>query len=301
MPVPDWSLLLRTPAFETTALLLGLVVGSFANVCIHRLPLERGPATGPFAGAIDLWRQVRSLIHPPSHCPRCGKPIRPWDNVPLLSWLVLGGRCRSCRALIAWRYPAVEAANGVLWLALAATRGPAVQTAVAMALVTALLVLALIDLEHQILPDAITLPGVALGLAASLLPGSPVRPLEAALAAGGGWLAFALVALAWQKLRHIEALGQGDWKMAAMLGAFLGWERLLVVVLLASASGALVGLLGLLSGRGGLRSKLPLGTFLGGAGILVVFFGDALLRGYRVLSFSLADALFGWLWGRAGG
>jgi leader peptidase (prepilin peptidase)/N-methyltransferase len=221
--------------------------------------------------------------------------------VPLLSWVVLGGRCRSCRALIAWRYPAVEAANGVLWLALAATRGPAVQTVVAMALVTALLVLALIDLEHQILPDAITLPGVALGLAASLLPGSPVRSLEAALAAFGGWLAFALVALAWQRLRHIEALGQGDWKMAAMLGAFLGWERLLLVVLLASASGALVGLLRLLSGKGGLRSRLPLGTFLGGAGILVVFFGDALLRRYRLLSFSLADALLGWLWGRTGG
>jgi leader peptidase (prepilin peptidase)/N-methyltransferase len=135
----------------------------------------------------------------------------------------------------------------------------------------------------------------------SLLPGSPVRPLEAALAAGGGWLAFALVALAWEKLRHIPALGQGDWKMAAMLGAFLGWERLLLVVLLASASGALVGLVGLLSGRGGLRSRLPLGTFLGGAGILVVFFGEALLHEYRLLSFSLADALFGWLGGRAGG
>ena len=291
MPAPDWTLLLRTPAFETTALLLGLVVGSFANVCIHRLPLEQAPATGRFAGAIDLWRQVSSVVHPPSHCPRCGRPIRPWDNVPIASWLALRGRCRSCRAPISWRYPAVEATNGLLWLALAVTRGPAVQTLVAMVFVTALLVLTLIDLEHQLLPDAVTLPGVALGLAASALPGSPVRPLEAGLAAAGGWLAFALVALAWKKLRHIDALGEGDWKMAAMLGAFFGWERLLLTVLLASASGALVGVLALVSRTGSWRSKLPLGTFLGLAGIVMVFFGDAILVGYRELAVSFADAL----------
>jgi leader peptidase (prepilin peptidase)/N-methyltransferase len=283
MPAPDWSLLLRSPAFETTAFLLGLVVGSFANVCIHRLP--RG----------------QSVVRPPSRCPGCGTPIKAYDNLPLLSFVLLCGRCRSCRAPIAWRYPAVEAANGLLWLALAATRGPAVQTIVAMALVAALLVLALVDLEHQILPDAVTLPGIAVGLAASVLPGSPVRPLEAALAAGGGWLAFALVAFAWQTLRHVEALGQGDWKMAALLGAFLGWEKLLLVVLLASASGALVGVAAVVSGRGGLRSRLPLGTFLGAAGILVVLAGDPLLAGYRRLSSSLAEALLGWLWGRAGG
>ena len=291
MPAPDWTLLLRTPAFETTALLLGLVVGSFANVCIHRLPLEREPASGRFAWAIDVWRQVLSIVHPPSHCPLCGRPIRPWDNVPIASWLALRGRCRSCRAPISWRYPAVEATNGLLWLALAVTRGPSAQTLVAMVFVTALLVLTLIDLEHQLLPDAVTLPGVALGLAASALPGSPVRPLEAGLAAAGGWLAFALVALAWKKLRHIDALGEGDWKMAAMLGAFFGWERLLLTVLLASASGALVGVLALVSRTGGWRSKLPLGTFLGLAGIVMVFFGDAILVGYRELALSFADAL----------
>jgi leader peptidase (prepilin peptidase) / N-methyltransferase len=291
MPAPDWTLLLRTPAFETTALLLGLVVGSFANVCIHRLPLEREPASGRFAWAIDLWRQVLSIVHPPSHCPLCGRPIRPWDNVPIASWLALRGRCRSCRAPISWRYPAVEATNGLLWLALAVTRGPSAQTLVAMVFVTALLVLTLTDLEHQLLPDAVTLPGVALGLAASALPGSPVRPLEAGLAAAGGWLAFALVALAWKKLRHIDALGEGDWKMAAMLGAFFGWERLLLTVLLASASGALVGVLALVSRTGGWRSKLPLGTFLGLAGIVMVFFGDAILVGYRELALSFADAL----------
>jgi leader peptidase (prepilin peptidase)/N-methyltransferase len=263
MPVPDWTLLLRSPAFETTALLLGLVVGSFANVCIHRLPRRE------------------SVVSPPSRCPSCGALIRARDNVPVLSWLLLRGRCRSCRAAISPRYPAVEAANGLLWLALAVLRGPRAQTLVAMALVTALLVLSLIDLEHQLLPDAITLPGIAAGLAASFLPGSPVRPLAAFLAAAGGWLAFAAVAKAYERLRGIEGLGQGDWKMAAMLGAFLGWQPLLLTVLLASVAGTAVGL-GAIALRGrDMRHALPLGTFLGAAGISTVFFGDALLAWYR--------------------
>jgi leader peptidase (prepilin peptidase)/N-methyltransferase len=263
MPAPDWTLLLRSPAFETTALLLGLVVGSFANVCVYRLPRRQ------------------SIVSPPSRCPACGALIRARDNVPVLSWLLLRGRCRSCRAPISPRYPAVEAANGLLWLALAVLRGPRAQTFVAMALVTALLVLSLIDLDHQLLPDAITLPGIAAGLAASFLPGSAVRPLGALLAAAGGWLAFAAVAKAYQRLRGVEGLGQGDWKMAAMLGAFLGWPPMLLTVLLASVAGTLVGL-GAVALRGrDMRYALPLGTFLGAAGIVTVFFGDAMLAWYR--------------------
>lgn len=263
MPAPDWTVLLRSPAFETTALLLGLVVGSFANVCVHRLPRRQ------------------SVVSPPSRCPACGALIRARDNVPVLSWLLLRGHCRSCRAPISPRYPAVEAANGLLWLALAVLRGPRAQTFVAMALVTALLVLSLIDLEHQLLPDAITLPGVAAGLAASFLPGSPVRPLAALLAAAGGWLAFAAVAKAYQRVRGVEGLGQGDWKMAAMLGAFLGWQPLLLTVLLASVAGTVVGFAAIaLRGRD-MRYALPLGTFLGAAGIATVFFGDALIAWYR--------------------
>ena len=263
MPAPDWTLLLRTPAFETTALLLGLVVGSFANVCIHRLPRRE------------------SVVSPPSRCPSCGALIRARDNVPILSWLLLGGRCRSCRAPISRRYPAVEAANGLLWLALAVLRGPRVETFVAMVLVTVLLVLSLIDLDHRLLPDAITLPGIAAGLAASFLPSSPVRPLAALLAAAGGWLAFAAVAKAYQRLRGVEGLGQGDWKMAAMLGSFLGWQPMLLTVLLASVAGTLVGL-GAVALRGrDMRYALPLGTFLGAAGIATVFFGDAMLAWYR--------------------
>jgi leader peptidase (prepilin peptidase)/N-methyltransferase len=265
MPAPDWSLLLRTPAFETTALLLWLVVGSFANVCIHRLPRRE------------------SIVSPPSRCPACGARIRARDNVPVLGWLLLRGRCRDCRAAISWRYPAVEAANGLLWLALATLLGPAPRTFVLMGLVSALLVLALVDLDHQILPDAITLPGTVLGLAATALPGWPVAPLHAAAAAAGGWLAFAGVAKAYEKLRGVEGLGQGDWKMAALLGAFLGWQKMLLTVLLASVAGTVVGL-GAIALRGrDLRHALPLGTFLGLAGIAVVFLGDAILAWYRGL------------------
>jgi leader peptidase (prepilin peptidase)/N-methyltransferase len=249
----DWTLLLRSPAFETTALLLGLIVGSFANVCIYRLPRRE------------------SIVAPPSRCPSCGAPIRARDNVPVLGWLLLRGRCRECRAPISPRYPVVEAANGGLWLALAVARGPRAQTFVEMALVTALLVLSLIDLDHQIL------------LVASFLPASSVRPLGALLAAAGGWLAFAAVAKAYRRLRGVEGLGQGDWKMAAMLGAFLGWQPMLLTVLIAALAGTLVGLAAVAFRGRDMRQALPLGTFLGAAGIAVVFFGDPILSWYRGL------------------
>jgi leader peptidase (prepilin peptidase)/N-methyltransferase len=283
MPAPDWTLLLRRPVFEVTVFLVGLLVGSFANVCIHRLP--RG----------------KSIVFPPSSCPSCDVRIAPRDNVPVVSFLLLRGRCRACGARISWRYPAVEAANGVLWLALAVLRGPHLQTLVALALVTALLVLSLIDLEHQILPDAITLPGIVVGLAAAFLPGSRTRPLAALAAATGGWLFCALLALAWKKLRGIDALGEGDWKMTAMLGAFFGWERLLLTLLLATASGAGVGILAILLGKGGLKSRLPLGSFLGVAAIVMVLFGDVVLAGYRVVSLHLADAILAAYRGLFGG
>ena len=262
MPLPDWTLLLRTPAFEVTALLLGLVVGSFANVCIHRIPLGQ------------------SIVSPPSRCPSCQALIRPRDNVPVLGWLLLRGRCRDCRAPIPARYPLVEATNGGLWLALAVTRGPGVQTAVSMLVVTALLVLSLIDLDHMLLPNVITLPGILLGLVAAALPGSPLAPLEAATAAAAGYLAFAAIWWLWKKLRGLDALGQGDWKLAAMLGACLGWQRMLLTDFIACLLGAFVGVV-LLRRHG--QEKLPLGTFLGAAGILVVFVGDPLLSWYRGL------------------
>jgi leader peptidase (prepilin peptidase)/N-methyltransferase len=255
---------LESPLWEWTAFLFGLIVGSFANVCIHRLPRRQSVGT------------------PPSACPRCGQRIRPWDNVPVLSYLALRGRCRGCRAPISIRYPLVEAVNGLAYLGLAIMMGPSWRTLAMMALVTALLVLSLIDLEWQILPDVITKPFIALGLLVSLLPGPP-SALGALGAAAGGYLALMGLALTWKRLRKVEALGQGDWKMTAMLGAFLGWQGMVLTVFIASLLGTLVGM-GLIAfaGRSG-QHKLPLGTFLGLAGIVVVFFGEPLLAWYKGL------------------
>jgi len=252
----------QSPIREIAALLFGLAVGSFANVVVYRLPLER------------------SLSHPRSQCPRCGAPIRAWQNVPVLSWLLLRGRCAACRAPIAWRYPAVELVNGLMWTGLAAPGPVGARTLFEMVLVTALLVLGLIDLDHQILPDAITLPGTALGLAVSLLPGWPIAPVAALAAAAGGWAAMAAVATVYRRTRGVEGLGQGDWKMAAMLGAALGWQPLLLTVFLATLAGTLVGVGLMAAGRSARETRLPLGSFLALAAIVVVFAGHPILRWY---------------------
>ena len=317
----DLRELLVTPeseiALALAALLFGLVVGSFANVVIHRLP-ERGEAEGDpgderglLAAIAAAWARV---AHPRrSHCPHCGAAIGARDNVPVLSFLLLGGRCRSCRAPIAWRYPLVEAANGTMWAGLLLVHGPSLRTGVLMLLGTTLLVLALIDLELQLLPDALTLPGTALGLllaglASAGVPGWPLPllgspsavapgPLPvgllrafslldgAAPAAAFGYSMFWLIAWIWQKHVRpgVEALVQGDWKLAAMLGAFLGSRGLLLTVFLATLAGSLVGvsLMGLR--RGDMQSRLPLGTFLGLAGIVVLFCGEPLFAWYTGL------------------
>lgn len=274
---------------------LGLIAGSFANVCIYRLP--RG----------------QSVVHPRSRCPRCARAIPAHENVPVLSFLLLRGRCRGCGQPISWRYPAVEASSGLLWLGVALVRAPGPRAFVDAAFLTALVILALIDAEHQILPDAITKPGVLAGLLASLLPDSPVGPLESALAAVGGYLALAAVAFTYRLVRGEEGLGRGDWKMAAMLGAFLGWQPLLLVVFVASLGGTVLGL-GLMAwsrlgprattdpaaapaspdgdaplpevdwhAGAGLKARLPLGTLLALAALPVYFGGAAVILWYRGL------------------
>jgi leader peptidase (prepilin peptidase)/N-methyltransferase len=253
------------PLLPAVALVFGLFVGSFANVCIHRLP--RG----------------ESVVFPGSACPHCRTPIRPWHNIPVLSFLLLRGRCAACRAPIAWRYPLVEAANGALWLGLVLTFGPHPATLVKMVLTTALLVLALIDFEHLILPDVITLPGVAVGLlAAGFVPGWPIGWKESALTALGAYLAFGALDWLWCRLRKVEvALGQGDWKLVALLGASVGWHMLLLIVFLASLGGTLVGFYQILTRKDrDMGSKLPLGTYLAAAGVAALFVGRRLLSWY---------------------
>jgi leader peptidase (prepilin peptidase)/N-methyltransferase len=277
--------LLRTPLWEWTAAALGLVVGSFANVCIHRVPLRQ------------------SVGAPPSRCPACGAGIRPWDNVPVLSYLLLRGRCRACGVRISPRYPLVESANAVAYWLIAVHYGATAAAGVAMALVTALLVLSLIDLDHQILPDVVTRPGIAAGIASSLALHSVWGPPPAAaggvlggswrwdapLAALAGYAVFAAIAAAGRRYYGQEALGRGDWKLAALLGSFLGLKGLFLTVFLASLAGAAVGLAFIALKKATRLTPIPFGTFLGLAGIVVVLAGGEIWRWYGT-RFGLVEA-----------
>ncbi len=218
------SLIPVAVAATLVASLFGLLVGSFANVVIHRLPLDQ------------------SIVFPSSRCPRCGAAIRPWQNIPVASWLWLGGRCASCREPISPRYPAVELLHGLGFGLIVWTFGPLPFTLLLLLFFFALVVLAFIDWDHQILPNEITLPGILVGIAGSLVPGALIDWREAGLSAAFGYVAFFLVAEGYARLRGIEGLGQGDWKLAAMMGAFLGAQRLMLTVFIASLSGLTYGL-----------------------------------------------------------
>jgi leader peptidase (prepilin peptidase) / N-methyltransferase len=275
-PLASLQDLLRPPFWEWTAAALGLIVGSFANVCIHRIPRDE------------------SIGSPPSRCPGCGTRIRAWDNVPVVSYLILRGRCRTCRTRISARYPLVEAANAAAYWGVAVVYGPSLAAAIAMALVTTLLVLSLIDLDHQILPDVITRPAIVAGIAASLLIHRPwtdggARPAgliggtywwEAAAAAAAGYAAFALIAWAGRRYYGQDALGRGDWKLAAMFGAFLGFKGLLLTVFFGSLLGAVIGLSLVALRKASRMTPIPFGTFLGVAGIAVVLAGAPIWQWY---------------------
>jgi leader peptidase (prepilin peptidase) / N-methyltransferase len=242
----------------------GLIVGSFLNVLVHRLP--RG----------------ESVVSPGSRCPSCGAPVAAYDNVPVLSWLILAGKCRSCRAPIPVRYPLLELSNGVLWvlvLRLAPSWGDFASGAF---LCSACLALLAIDAQFFILPDAITLPGIAVGLALALVS---IRrtPLEAFLGAALGAGGLFLVAFLYEKIAHQEGMGLGDVKMLGMIGAFLGPSGVVVTILAASVSGTVVGL-GLILFRGGSgKTRLPFGVFLALGAIAAWFFAEPLSARYRAL------------------
>jgi leader peptidase (prepilin peptidase)/N-methyltransferase len=235
--------------------LLGIVVGSFLNVVIHRVPLRR------------------SVVWPASRCPACGEPIRPQDNVPVLSYLLLRGRCRSCMAPISARYPLVEALTGALFAAAAYAFGPSVGLHSALLLIGVLVALAGIDLEHRLLPNVIVGPAAVVGFALSFLvitEGWWVYPISA-LAVAGGLLALALV--------YPGGMGMGDVKMGGMLGAFLGPYAALAVFLGALA-GAVTGGLLIATGRIRRRHALPFGVFMALGGIVALFVGPQLWELY---------------------
>lgn len=246
------------------AFVLGLIVGSYLNVVIHRLP--RGLST----------------VLPRSRCPACGAAISPRDNLPLVSYLLLRGRCRHCQASIPLRYPAVEAITGLLFLGSLLRFGFTVDALVAALFCCLMIALAGIDAEHYVLPDRITLPGIVAGLALS--PWVAWNSLLAAFAGAalGGGLLLALWG-GWYLLRGEEGMGLGDVKMLAMVGAFLGWKGALVTLFFGAVAGALVGLALLWRGRGGLKTRLPFGSFLALGGLVALFAGPALVAAYLSL------------------
>lgn len=233
--------------------LLGLVVGSYLNVVIHRLP-----------------RHQPTVVER-SRCPHCGKAIRPWHNIPLIGYLILGGRCYDCRKTIHWRYPVVEGLVGILFFLCYRNWHASLAALAAAALCALLVALATIDLEHFMLPDRLTLPGIVLGLL--LQPWLPWTSLPAAFA--GVMLGAGLVLLAggtWRILYGRWGMGFGDAKLLAMIGAFLGWQGVLVALALGSLLGALTAAVGALAGRITWGSRLPFGAFLA-AGALAALFG----------------------------
>ena len=238
----------------------GLAAGSFLNVCIYRLP--RG----------------ESVVRPGSRCTACGRPLRWFENVPVLAWLALRGRCRTCGARIPVVYPLVELTTAALFLLQYWQLGWQPLLPVRLAFACALVVLFVVDLRHRILPNEITVPGVALGAAAGIFVEPGWR--AALLGAGAGGGALLAVAAVYQRIRGEEGLGMGDVKMLAMIGAFLGWELAFVALLLASSLGSAIALGMLALGLADRRYPLPLGSFLAVGALAAAVAGEPLLAWY---------------------
>jgi len=243
------------------AFLFGTAVGSFLNVCIYRLPKEE------------------SIVAPRSRCPACQSPIHALDNIPLISFALLRGRCRACGASIAWRYPLVEALTGILFALTVVRFGVTLQAAFLLTFLAGLIVISFIDLDHQIIPNVITLPGIPLGILTGFLFRDPplLDRLIGALA-GAGFLY--LVLFYGGVLYGQEAMGEGDLNLIAMVGAFLGWKAVIVTILVGCLVGSAVGLSLIALRRLGRRQHIPFGPFLSLGAVVALFWGDRLIAWY---------------------
>jgi leader peptidase (prepilin peptidase)/N-methyltransferase len=240
--------------------LLGLLVGSFLNVCIYRIPRRE------------------SLAWPASHCTSCNRTLSWFENVPVFSWAILRGRCRTCRASISAIYPIVEIVTAAIFAGGYLIYGWTPLLAVRLLFACAMIVLFVIDLQHRILPNVITLPGILVGLAFSaVLPPGWFASAIGAVAGGG---ALFLIAEAYYRIRGVEGLGMGDVKMLAMIGAFLGWQLTIVTLMLASFSGSVIGVGLIALGRRSMQAALPFGTFLAVGALIAAVYGDTLLAWY---------------------
>lgn len=243
----------------------GLCIGSFLNVCIYRLP------------------EGKSVVRPGSMCPNCNESIRAYDNIPLISYLLLRGRCRRCHTSIPLRYPLVELITGLMAVGVLIRFGINVSALIFFIFAASLIVATFIDIDHRIIPDVITLPGIPLFFISSFLLPHPdlltpfVRSLLGILAGGGSLF---LVAWAYETLTGKEGMGMGDVKLLAMIGALLGWHGVLFTIFAGSTAGCLVGLLVMLKEKGGMKTAIPFGPFLSLGALLYLFWGPDLINWY---------------------
>ena len=250
--------------FAVSALGFGTIIGSFLNVCIYRIPARQ------------------SIVSPGSRCPKCLSEICWYQNIPIISWIVLRGRCANCRIPISVRYPLVEGATGVLFLLVFLRFGWQAATPLYWLFVSALIVVTFIDFDHQIIPDVISLPGIPLGFFCSFfIPWVGWLDSLLGILAGGGSLY--LVAYIYEALTKKEGMGGGDIKLLAMIGAFLGWKAILPVILLSSLLGTLVGIPLMLMQKADGKLALPFGPFLAVGALTTLFYGPELMRWYLSL------------------
>ncbi len=251
-----------SPFFPYVAALMGLIFGSFANVVIYR------------------WPQGLSVIKPRSACIQCKKQISAWDNIPVLSWILLKGQCRNCKAVISWRYPLVELIIGALFFAVSLKFGMTLRSLELFVFVWGLVTASFIDFDHFLLPDIITLPGLALGILGSLIVVD--RSLMGAVAGafmGGGFL-WAIAAL-YYLYRKEEGLGGGDIKLLAWIGSVLEWRAIAFVILFSSLIGSVIGgALALRKNSQGLKTAIPFGPYLAAGAIVYIFWGEGLVQWY---------------------
>ena len=247
------------------SIIFGALVGSFLNVCIFRLPKEE------------------SIVWPGSHCPHCKNAIKFYDNIPLISYLLLKGKCRYCKGSISLQYPLVEGITAVSSLFLIIKFGPSLSYLFYFAFVAALIVITVIDLYHQIIPDVISLPGIGVGLLASLLiPQITFFNSLIGILLGGGSLF--IVATFYQWLFKREGMGGGDIKLLAMIGAFLGWKAVLFTILLSSLIGSVTGILMMVIKGKDFKYAIPFGPFLSLGAVISLFYGEEIVRWYLYLN-----------------
>jgi leader peptidase (prepilin peptidase) / N-methyltransferase len=269
--------------FTVSCAVLGLIVGSFLNVVVHRLPIimERDwqcQCAELRGEALPVWETL-TLAVPRSRCPACGHPISSLENIPVISWLALRGKCSACHAAISPRYPLIEALSGLLCALAAAHFGYGWATAGALLLIWSLLVLSFIDFDKQLLPDSITLPLLWAGLVFNLF-GVYTDLQSAVVGAIAGYLVLWAVYWGFKLATGKEGMGYGDFKLLAALGAWFGWQVLPLTILLSSLVGAVVGIALIVLARHGRNVPIPFGPYLAAAGVIALFWGRDLTQAY---------------------